>query len=89
MTIEMCLSTCYKYKWAGVEYGRECWCGDALDLASYNGGNAGKNVSNTECSFLCPGNNTEYCGAGVRLSLYSHIAKKNVAKRLDWSLLED
>ncbi|OAA49482.1 Carbohydrate-binding WSC [Metarhizium rileyi] len=85
MTIEMCLGNCNKYRYAGVEYGQECWCGDELNLAS-GGGNSkpGKNVTNTECNFLCPGNHTEYCGAGMRLSLYSH---RNIAKRLDWSIL--
>ncbi|KAH8653201.1 WSC domain-containing protein [Tricladium varicosporioides] len=65
MTIELCLSTCYNYQYAGVEYGRECWCGNSLNLATDV-----SNRTDSECSFLCPGNSTEYCGAGGRLSLY-------------------
>lgn len=71
MTIETCLQKCGEFKWAGVEYGRECWCGDELRL---NGGDPdntpGKNVTDSECDFLCPGNSTQFCGAGLRLSTY-------------------
>lgn len=81
MTIELCLKTCYNYQWAGVEYGQECWCGNTLNLNGDGGAGStpGKNVSDSECSFLCPGNQTEYCGAGVRLSLYKH---KDLTKRM-------
>lgn len=85
MTIEMCLGVCYQYKYAGVEYGRECWCGDTLNLAGNTGATPGENVTNQECSFLCPGNETEYCGAGGRLSMYAR--KTDLTKRLDFSLL--
>lgn len=71
MSIEKCLKKCEGYNFAGVEYGQECWCGDKLRL---DGGESattpGKNVTAKDCSFLCPGNKTEYCGAGVRLSTY-------------------
>ncbi|KAJ3472994.1 hypothetical protein NLG97_g10585 [Lecanicillium saksenae] len=77
-SIEKCLEKCATanvnpaYNFAGVEYGQECWCGSTLRL---DGGSTatttqGKNVSGTECSFICPGNKTEYCGAGNRLSTY-------------------
>ncbi|KAG9230010.1 WSC domain-containing protein [Amylocarpus encephaloides] len=68
MTIELCLSTCYNYAYAGVEYGRECWCGNSLNTANY--GTQALNVSDSQCNFQCPGNSTEYCGAGGRMSLY-------------------
>ncbi|KAJ9144046.1 WSC-domain-containing protein [Pleurostoma richardsiae] len=70
MTIETCLSLCWMYNYAGVEYGSECWCGNALDFAGYTGATPGANVSDSECSFTCPGNSSEYCGAGLRLSMY-------------------
>ncbi|OHF01835.1 WSC domain-containing protein [Colletotrichum orchidophilum] len=70
MTIGMCLSACYDKNYAGVEYGRECWCGDALNLGGSDGSTPAANVTAKDCSFTCPGNSTEYCGAGVRLSLY-------------------
>lgn len=74
MTIPKCLSRCSAYKYAGVEYGRECWCGNTVNfngtVKEGSGGTVGKNVSNSECSFKCPGNSSEFCGAGSRLSLY-------------------
>ncbi|KID80411.1 uncharacterized protein G6M90_00g009650 [Metarhizium brunneum] len=84
MTIGMCLGKCNKYQYAGVEYGQECWCGDKLNLGGDGNGSPGKNVTDKECSFLCPGNSTEYCGAGLRLSLYS---RKQITKRWNWSIL--
>ncbi|KAG6007584.1 hypothetical protein E4U21_005782 [Claviceps maximensis] len=71
MTINMCLQTCWQYTYAGVEYHRECWCGNTLNYA----GNAaaktpGLKVADSYCNFLCAGNKTEYCGSGVRLSMY-------------------
>lgn len=70
MTIGMCLSACYDKNYAGVEYGRECWCGDALNIGGGGDSTPAANVTAKDCSFTCPGNSTEYCGAGVRLSLY-------------------
>ncbi|TVY38355.1 WSC domain-containing protein [Lachnellula occidentalis] len=80
MTIEMCLSTCYNYAYAGVEAGRECWCGNTLNVTSSLGSTPSANVSDSQCNFTCPGNSTEYCGAVNRLNLYwfdSVKAKKN------------
>ncbi|OTA08586.1 hypothetical protein A9Z42_0002750 [Trichoderma parareesei] len=70
MTPQMCLLHCSEYKYAGVEYGQECWCGDSLNLAGWEGAVPGKNVTSSECDVVCPGNSTEYCGAGNRLQLY-------------------
>lgn len=79
MTIKSCLERCWEYDWAGVEYGRECWCGDKLNLEGETDATPGKNVTDSECSFLCPGDDMAYCGAASRLSLY---IKKELAKKL-------
>lgn len=79
MTPQVCLSHCQQYKYAGVEYGQECWCGDTLNLAGWTDATPGKNVSSSECNMVCPGNSTEYCGAGSRLQLY--VRKTVVSKR--------
>ncbi|PMD40623.1 WSC-domain-containing protein [Hyaloscypha variabilis F] len=71
MTIEKCLSGCWMYQYAGVEYGRECWCGNTL-----NTGGANLNISDSGCSFTCPGNSSEYCGAGTHLNLYWFDVRK-------------
>lgn len=70
MTIDACLERCWDFNYAGVEYGRECWCGDKLNLAGNVGATPGRNVTDSECSFLCPGDKNVYCGAGGRMSLY-------------------
>ncbi|PMB71773.1 WSC domain-containing protein 2 [Beauveria bassiana] len=75
MTIGKCLQKCDAaqsgYNFAGVEYGQECWCGSTLSLdGGQSASEPGKNISGSYCSFLCPGNKTEYCGAGLRLSTY-------------------
>ncbi|RFU77686.1 wsc domain-containing [Trichoderma arundinaceum] len=76
MTPQICLSRCNQYKYAGIEYGQECWCGDALNLAGWADSTPGKNVTSSECNMVCPGNATEFCGAGNRLQLY--IKKKTI-----------
>ena len=80
MTLEECASDCASYKYFGVEYGGECksriisgvdftdsreigYCGNSL--------NAGSTLAAlSDCNFVCPGNQYEYCGAGNRLELY-------------------
>ncbi|PVH89971.1 hypothetical protein DL98DRAFT_508192 [Cadophora sp. DSE1049] len=63
MTLEMCASNCAGFKYWGVEYGAECYCGNEFQAGSVT-------VPHADCSFLCPGNALEYCGAGNRLSTY-------------------
>jgi len=65
MTLELCEQFCNTYTYFGVEYGRECYCGNSFSAGS----NA---TSDSDCSFLCPGNIYEFCGAGDRLSCYQH-----------------
>ena len=60
MTIEMCAADCKSFSMFGVEYGQECYCGNSLQAGSV------KVANQNDCSFLCPGSNTEYCGAGNR-----------------------
>lgn len=63
MTLEMCASDCAGYTYWGAEYGGECYCGNAFNAGSVN-------ASESDCSFACPGNALEFCGAGNRLSSY-------------------
>ena len=73
MTVDRCLSVCTSLgnKYCGIEYGRECWGGDTLNLAGDTGATPGRNVTDSQCSFLCPGQSSEYCGADLRLTMYS------------------
>ncbi|CZR50423.1 uncharacterized protein PAC_00295 [Phialocephala subalpina] len=64
MTVEKCAAACSGYTWFGVEYGRECYCGDTINTGSVP-------APSTDCNFQCPGDATENCGAGNRLNMYS------------------
>lgn len=66
-TIELCTSTCAQmgYGIAGLEFGTQCFCGDALSWQA--------NQTFLEaCSTPCPGNANETCGEDDRLSLYAN-----------------
>jgi|SRR5690242_19832405 len=63
MTIARCTESCKAdgFSIAGVEYGRECFCGDGL----------GEDVVITEegCDMRCAGNATEFCGGAARMDV--------------------
>ncbi len=63
MTLEMCASECSSFPYWATEYGRECYCGNALDPSSTP-------ASEDDCDMVCAGDRYEYCGAGNRLELY-------------------
>lgn len=66
MTIEKCAAFCNPYKFFGLEYGRECYCGNVQDAKSVS-------ASATDCNMPCSGDSTQTCGAGQRLSLYKTV----------------
>lgn len=62
MTAEVCQQHCAGYSYFGVEFGRECWCGNSYpsqDMAPAS-----------DCSFTCAGNDAEICGAGNRINVW-------------------
>ncbi|OAA77589.1 WSC domain containing protein [Akanthomyces lecanii RCEF 1005] len=63
MTNEACGTFCKDYEYFGTEYGRECYCGNALAASSAV-------APKGECVMLCAGSNIEYCGGSNRLSVY-------------------
>ncbi|KAJ3296850.1 hypothetical protein HDU76_006674, partial [Blyttiomyces sp. JEL0837] len=62
-TVEGCISACAGFAVAGIEYGGECFCGDALP-------SEGLAPHDSDCSMPCNGNNAEACGGPARLSVY-------------------
>ena len=66
-----CQSQCRDngYRIAGVQYGRECWCGNTL---SVGGGQtpASQVVSDSECTMTCPGGDDNACGNQWRMKVY-------------------
>jgi hypothetical protein len=65
MTLQACATFCAPWKYMGVEYGVECWCGAHISTTA--AGAAG-----TDCYMPCGGNSTQTCGGPRRLSMYSN-----------------
>ncbi|KAJ3267777.1 hypothetical protein HDU76_011639, partial [Blyttiomyces sp. JEL0837] len=65
-TVDSCLALAVTkgYKYAGLEYGGECWA----DSAFQNTTNV--DAPSTDCTFTCNLNSTQICGAGSRLSAF-------------------
>ncbi|KAB5536295.1 WSC domain-containing protein [Coniochaeta sp. 2T2.1] len=67
MTVELCHADCSLagYKYAGVEYARECWCGNEVpELVE---------LAQAACSAPCAGAETETCGGSNALQLYTAV----------------
>ncbi|KJZ73667.1 hypothetical protein HIM_07000 [Hirsutella minnesotensis 3608] len=68
MSPEICLKRCgdFGYMAAGMEYGKECYCGDPANIATAGA----KFVNEKECNIPCSNNASAICGGGSRLSTY-------------------
>lgn len=67
-TAENCLTQCsdYGYAHGGMEYGSQCYCGDAEDIDAAEA----TLMPESDCNMACSGNATYICGAGNRISYY-------------------
>jgi hypothetical protein len=61
ITVEKCAEFCEGYTYFGVEYASECFCGNEL---------GGEAAPEEECSYICGGDATQWCGAADRLNVY-------------------
>ncbi|KAE8445874.1 hypothetical protein EG329_012797 [Mollisiaceae sp. DMI_Dod_QoI] len=70
-TATNCLSQCSKFGYGagGMEYGSQCFCGDAQNLI--NAASTATFAPESDCSMPCTGNSTYLCGGSGRLSLYT------------------
>ncbi|KAK0750306.1 WSC domain-containing protein, partial [Schizothecium vesticola] len=64
MTIAKCSTHCAGYQYFGIEYGRECFCGDSAPTVP---------VPESECDKPCAGDPNTKCGAGMRLSVFGPV----------------
>ncbi|KAI1789214.1 WSC-domain-containing protein [Ganoderma leucocontextum] len=66
MTVGSCLSTCASkgYSMAGVEYGRECYCGNSFANSQ---GNA---LASSVCNMACAGDKASTCGGSWALTAF-------------------
>lgn len=72
ITLEACASFCGGYIFFGVEFGRECYCGNSLLAGSTT-------ATDGRCNMQCLGNSVQICGGGNGLSLYEYSAIINLS----------
>lgn len=67
MTVESCVNFCQASNatYAGLEYGRECYCSSSLPTTAVTA-DAGK------CNMPCTGNPNEFCGSTSVLNVYKN-----------------
>ena len=65
LTVEMCVGECKTrgFRYAGVEYARECYCAAGLSVLATR-------VDAAQCDMVCAGNKGEYCGGVGRILVY-------------------
>jgi hypothetical protein len=64
ITVEKCAASCGPaYSLFGVEWSGECYCGNALQAGSVL-------MPIEQCTNVCDGDSTEYCGGSARLGVY-------------------
>jgi hypothetical protein len=66
-TISSCQQWCFNqnYKYAGMEYGEECYCGNSIASSS-------SSIDGSNCQMACSGNSREMCGGrSWAISIYA------------------
>lgn len=56
-----CTETCKDYKFAGMQAGTHCYCGNKLPAVAHQ--------QKGQCTTVCPGNDKEMCGGKSTISL--------------------
>jgi len=67
MTIGMCMGICQNsgYRYTGIEFGQECWCGNSFL-------NGAMPVPAASCSMTCAGDKTQTCGGNLFMNVYQN-----------------
>ena len=68
MSVEVCQNLCDGYRYFGVEFSNQCFCGNAINVESLLA--RGSTPAKTQCNMVCAGNPLEYCGGRRRLNIY-------------------
>lgn len=63
MSLEKCEAACQQFKFWGVEYGRECYCGNEFREGTVQ-------VEDGSCNRICAGNPAQLCGASGHVMVY-------------------
>ena len=66
-TIEICKKLCFEkgYQYAGVEYSKECFCGNNLPRKIA--------PKQSDCNMDCSGDKFQKCGGGNRMNVYKSV----------------
>jgi hypothetical protein len=66
MPANTCATACRSagYSLSGLEYGHECWCDNSIN-------NGQTQTAASDCSQICDGNSSQYCGNADRVQVYS------------------
>ncbi|NXC80499.1 KREM1 protein, partial [Cercotrichas coryphoeus] len=69
LTIQTCISSCrsQQFKFAGMESGYACFCGNNPDYWRYG------EAASTECNSVCFGDHTQPCGGDGRVILFDTL----------------
>ena len=63
LTVDLCFDFCKDYNYAAVENAKECWCGNKLSQMQL--------LHDNDCNMKCTGDQTQFCGGGGVLNLYT------------------
>ena len=71
-TIEICKKLCFEkgYQYAGVEYSKECFCGNYLPQKFAK--------RQSDCNMDCSGDKSQKCGGGNRINVYHSAGTKKL-----------
>ncbi|XP_071133530.1 uncharacterized protein [Mytilus edulis] len=64
LSLAKCKSICKGYKYLGLQFAQECWCGNKMDTVRFH------RAPDTECKMPCNGEKNRMCGGGCRNSVY-------------------
>ncbi|KAG7044981.1 WSC domain-containing protein [Colletotrichum scovillei] len=69
MSNEKCIAHCGSmgFQLAGTEYGKECWCGTAFQLAV--------RIPEEQCNEVCDGKSNDICGGDWAVTVYSKTGR--------------
>ena len=72
-TIEICKNLCFEkgYLYAGVQYSKECFCGNNLPRKIA--------PKQSDCNMDCSGDNSQKCGGGNRMNVYKSAGNQLLA----------
>lgn len=76
MTIESCASYCSGYKYYGLEFASQCYCGNSFANGAKLLDKALQGSSS--CDMRCNGDFSTVCGGGSKLSIYNNTAYRPV-----------